>query len=219
VVLCSKTVAVSGRGARADVERALRQMGVEEIDIFLLQTMRSGLEFRIRRGAWQALQDLKREGRIRAIGVAAHGLGVLQAALHEPALDVVLGRINYAGDLMDRWQEDLPSLLAGLPPVKRLLLDLLPRSLFARLAGRVHHLRASPQEQAMARELFARLAAAGKEVLGMKIFGEGALAGDVPRAVAYAAGLPWLRAILVGACSEAEIDAVVAAASQAQGGR
>lgn len=50
-----------------------------------------------RAGAWDALQDARAKGLVRAIGLSTHHIDVTEAAASMPELDVVFPLINYAG--------------------------------------------------------------------------------------------------------------------------
>jgi 1-deoxyxylulose-5-phosphate synthase len=81
-------------GAREEMQRYLKELDVDKIDICLIHCMMNNqwpTEFeRIR----DELSDLKEEGVIRAVGVSCHDLGALQVAARHPWVDVVLARVN-----------------------------------------------------------------------------------------------------------------------------
>ena len=212
VTLCTKTTETGAAAAEKAVVRALEELGTGTIDIFMLQCVRSKSDLNRRQGALETLVRMKEKGFIRAVGVASHGLGALEGCLEHEEIDVILGRVNYSGELMDSRQDDLKSLLAGTPVVKKLAATLLPRSLFAALASGVQAEVASQEDQKTALDLFEKLNAAGKSVIGMKVLGEGRLAHDVARAVSFVASLSSIRSMVVGCCSEQELLDVIKAA-------
>ncbi len=91
-----KWVTPSG-GAKEELDRYRKELGVERIDVCLIHCMQDGkwpTEFeRIR----DELSDLKRKGVIRAVGVSCHDLAALQVASEHPWVDVIFARVNYKG--------------------------------------------------------------------------------------------------------------------------
>lgn len=79
---------------RADVERALRKLRRETLDAFLLFWTRSPA--RIDDEAYRVLDDLKREGKIRAIGFSTHHRDLARAAIERTPWDVVMIRHSAA---------------------------------------------------------------------------------------------------------------------------
>ncbi len=82
-------------GAKEELDRYRRELGVDRLDICLIHAMTNAnwpTEFeRIR----DALSDLKQKGVIRAVGVSCHDLGALKTAARHPWVDVIFARINY----------------------------------------------------------------------------------------------------------------------------
>jgi aryl-alcohol dehydrogenase-like predicted oxidoreductase len=82
-------------GAKREVERFRKELGVEYLDVCLIHCMgndRWPAEFeRIR----DELSDLKRTGAVRAVGVSCHDFGALQVAAKHPWVDVIFARVNY----------------------------------------------------------------------------------------------------------------------------
>ena len=101
VVITTKTMASSAADAERAVERFLREIGTDHLDVVLLHYMTSADWPRGHAGAMQALDRLKARGLVRAVGVSCHDLGALGVAADHPWVDVVLGRINPAGVNMD----------------------------------------------------------------------------------------------------------------------
>jgi len=114
VVIATKTSARTARDVRRDVERFLREMDTNLIDIVLLHFMTQSNWPKRYAGAMEALSQAKEQGKVRAVGVSCHGLGALSAAAQTDWAEVVLARINFAGVNMDA----RPSKVA--PVIKRL---------------------------------------------------------------------------------------------------
>ena len=81
-------------GAKEEMQRYLKELDVERIDICLIHCMFNDqwpTEFeRIR----DELSELKEKGVIRAVGVSCHDLGAMKVAATHPWVDVVLARVN-----------------------------------------------------------------------------------------------------------------------------
>jgi aryl-alcohol dehydrogenase-like predicted oxidoreductase len=97
VVIATKITSRSGAQAAQDVERFLRELGTDVIDVVLLHFMTQADWPRRYAGAMEALSRAKVQGKVRAVGVSCHGLGPLRAAAETDWAEVVLARINMAG--------------------------------------------------------------------------------------------------------------------------
>ena len=95
-VISSKSLASSYDDMMAAIEECRDALGLKTIDIFLMHEVRSG-QFAARAGAWQALQDAKRAGLVRAIGISTHHVDVARAMADVAACDVVFALLNYRG--------------------------------------------------------------------------------------------------------------------------
>lgn len=96
VVICSKSLCEDYEGMMEAIREAKTELDRDVIDIFLMHEVRSG-QLERRSGAWLALQDAKKEGSVRAIGLSTHHVDVAMAAASIDELDVVFPLINYAG--------------------------------------------------------------------------------------------------------------------------
>ena len=96
-VIASKSLDLSYEEMEAAIEEALRELGLEYIDVFLLHEVRQDPDWDSRAGAWQCLQDYKAKGVIGAIGVSTHHIDVVQRMINVPECDIVFPLINYAG--------------------------------------------------------------------------------------------------------------------------
>ena len=95
-IISSKSLASSYDDMMAAIEECRDALGLKTIDIFLMHEVRSG-QFAARAGAWQALQDAKRAGLVRAIGISTHHVDVARAMADVSACDVVFALLNYRG--------------------------------------------------------------------------------------------------------------------------
>jgi len=97
VVIATKTSARSAEQVTRNVERFLRELGTDVIDVVLLHFMTQADWPQRHEGAMAALSRAKEQGKVRAVGVSCHGLGPLRAAAETDWAEVVLARINPAG--------------------------------------------------------------------------------------------------------------------------
>lgn len=63
---------INYEGAKACVDESLKVTGLEYMDLYLLHAPYGGKEGRL--GAWQALVEAVREGKVRSIGVSNYGV-------------------------------------------------------------------------------------------------------------------------------------------------
>ena len=96
-IVCSKTLETDYEVASAAVDECLEELGIEQIDIFLLHEVRGISDLEERREAWKALQDKKRAGLVRAIGISTHHVDACRAVIGLESCDVVFPLINKAG--------------------------------------------------------------------------------------------------------------------------
>ncbi|MBN1978055.1 MAG: aldo/keto reductase [Anaerolineae bacterium] len=101
VVIATKTTSRSGAQVTQDVERFLRELGTDALDVVLLHFMTQADWPRSHADAMEALSRAKAQGKVRAVGVSCHGLGPLRAAAETDWAEVALVRINPAGVNMD----------------------------------------------------------------------------------------------------------------------
>ncbi|MBN1814282.1 MAG: aldo/keto reductase [Anaerolineae bacterium] len=101
VVIATKTMSRSTDKVAQDVDRFLRELGTDVLDIVLLHVMTRPDWPQRYAGAMEALSRAKEQGKVRAVGVSCHGLGSLRAAAESDWAEVVLARINMAGVNMD----------------------------------------------------------------------------------------------------------------------
>jgi len=101
VVLATKTTAKRERGVTRDIERFLKELNTDVLDVVLLHGLSSRDWPRRMDGAMAALTRAKEDGKVRAVGMSCHSLGALRAAVDDGWSDVILVRINYAGVRMD----------------------------------------------------------------------------------------------------------------------
>jgi 1-deoxyxylulose-5-phosphate synthase len=101
VVLTTKTTAKKKEQVTRDIERFLKELNTDVLDVVLLHGLSADNWPRKMSGAMEALTKAKEAGKVRAVGMSCHSLGALHGAVSDGWSDVVLVRINYAGARMD----------------------------------------------------------------------------------------------------------------------
>ncbi len=96
------------------VERFLKELDSDYIDLVLLHCVVSSKWPEELAGQMDALAKVKKKGLIRAHGVSCHSLPALQACIDEPWVDSVHARINAYGTKMDGTPEKVAGVLRQL---------------------------------------------------------------------------------------------------------
>jgi aryl-alcohol dehydrogenase-like predicted oxidoreductase len=108
VVLASKSRALTRDDMAAAVEEALRELGVERLDIMHLHAVKDGADLRARRGAIDALLTCREQGKVRAIGMSSHSAATFDAVRDYPEIEVLHPILNRQGlGLTDGTHEEL----------------------------------------------------------------------------------------------------------------
>jgi predicted aldo/keto reductase-like oxidoreductase len=101
IFLQTKTFSRGANQVKADIERFRRELGIETIDSLLMNCMSTGSWPTDMRPVMDALDEAKRKGRVRAVGISCHGIEPLAASAESDWPDIQLARINPFGVLMD----------------------------------------------------------------------------------------------------------------------
>lgn len=97
VHIATKSYSVTAAEMQQSLERALKELGRDYIDIFLLHEQESSLTLRGHASALDYLTRAKERGLVRAVGLSTHHVaGVRAGALH-PQIDVIHPLINSRG--------------------------------------------------------------------------------------------------------------------------
>ena len=80
-IVASKSKACTYDAMRLAVEKALREMNLARIGIFMLHLVRSKEDMLGRKDALQCLVDLRKDGVVQAVGVSSHSPQGARAAL------------------------------------------------------------------------------------------------------------------------------------------
>ena len=114
VVILTKTLSQKAKRVSSDIERFLKELDTDYIDIVLLHVM-TQTDWPSRYGeAMEVLSKAQKEGKIRALGVSCHSFRALKACLDTDWCQVVMARINYAGVNMDASPEKVEPILEKL---------------------------------------------------------------------------------------------------------
>jgi aryl-alcohol dehydrogenase-like predicted oxidoreductase len=117
VFLATKTAERTGAGARAELERSLERMGVDQVDLIQLHNLVEEDEWKTAhgpKGAVEALFAARDEGLVRHVGVTGHGLRI--PAMHVRSLKradfaSVLFPYNYMLMANPKYRSDVEKLL------------------------------------------------------------------------------------------------------------
>jgi len=101
VVITSKIRSTTAKETEEDMDRILGELNTDHIDIVLMHCMTNANWPNSNKGVMDVLARKKQEGIIRAHGVSCHDFDAFQQAAITSWVDVVLARINYAGNRMD----------------------------------------------------------------------------------------------------------------------
>ncbi len=108
VLIVSKTHAADAPLARAHVERALRELGRERLDIVHLHGARISDPFTERADVLAELLRMKEEGKIGHVGLSSHFISAVRKAADHPEIEVIHPLINRTGmGILDGTPEEM----------------------------------------------------------------------------------------------------------------
>jgi predicted aldo/keto reductase-like oxidoreductase len=96
-VICTKSYDYTADGVAKSLDKALREMGRDYVDIYMLHEQESRKTFE---GHWEAIAYLikmKEKGVIRAFGISTHRIEGVVDACEVPEIEVVFPIINFTG--------------------------------------------------------------------------------------------------------------------------
>lgn len=97
IVIAGKSYASEKTAMLKSVDSALRDIGRDYIDVFLLHEQESVFTLRGHAGALEALVEAKRSGKVRALGISTHCVAAVRSAALIPEIDVIHPLINVMG--------------------------------------------------------------------------------------------------------------------------
>jgi len=205
VVIATKLTASGTKDALREFNSALKELGVDYIDICLLHAVRTEHELEARAGALDTLLELKEKGKVRAVGMSSHGLEALKAVMAIPGIDAVWVRINFAGLNMDAARPGVYDQIAAVPWVRKAA-GLLPKRVQAVFRPRPESLLVSEDDRREVEETVRKIHSRSKGVVGMKVIAEGQLREQAKRAVEYVRDMPFVDSLVIGMLNKREIE-------------
>ncbi|WKY43853.1 aldo/keto reductase [Eubacteriaceae bacterium ES2] len=97
VVIATKSYDYTSQGIDLRLSRALKELGRDYVDIYMLHEQESEKTIE---GHWEAIERLlyyKRTGAVRAIGISTHRIEGVLATLNYPEIEIVHPLINLSG--------------------------------------------------------------------------------------------------------------------------
>ena len=108
VIISSKSYAYSNKTAEASLQKVMKEIDTDYIDIFSLHEQESEHTLRGHQEAIEYFIKAKEKGYIRAIGISTHAVTAVEAALRYPEIQVLHPIINKAGlGITDASAEDM----------------------------------------------------------------------------------------------------------------
>ncbi|HEX7577862.1 MAG TPA: aldo/keto reductase [Verrucomicrobiae bacterium] len=101
VTILTKTDAWTADKTKADIDRFLKELGTDYIDILLLHTRMSPTWDQDDKGSMEVMAEAKEKKILRAVGISCHSVETTQVASKHPWLDICMVRLNPAGERMD----------------------------------------------------------------------------------------------------------------------
>ena len=97
IIIVSKSYDYTYEGMRKSIEEALKELGRDYIDIFMLHEQESALTLKGHADAIEYLLYAKKAGLIRAVGISTHHIAAVLAAAEMPEIEVIHPIINING--------------------------------------------------------------------------------------------------------------------------
>ncbi|AOY77002.1 aldo/keto reductase [Clostridium formicaceticum] len=97
IIIATKSYAYSRETAEASLHKALKEMNIDYIDIFLLHEQESQYTLK---GHWEAFtyfMKMKEKGYIKALGISTHTIAAVAASLEIKEIEVLHPIVNMAG--------------------------------------------------------------------------------------------------------------------------
>jgi aryl-alcohol dehydrogenase-like predicted oxidoreductase len=112
VTILTKTDAESAGDTKEDIDRFLKELGTDYIDILLLHTRMSPSWDQEDKGSMDIMAEAKQKKKIRSVGISCHSVEAMKVASKHPWLDICMVRLNPAGERMDASPETVLPVLA-----------------------------------------------------------------------------------------------------------
>ncbi|HDY67140.1 hypothetical protein LCGC14_1685490 [marine sediment metagenome] len=205
VVLATKLTTANEKETIRDFNITLKDLNIDYVDICLLHGVRTDTELQKRSGAFNTMVKLKKQGKIRAIGLSSHGLSVLKSVLEIPEIDLVWARINYAGLNMDTGCLGMYDQMASIYWLKKCV-QLLPKRVKSLIRPKTNSQPIHEDARKEVTDTLKDIHSQSKGIVGMKVIAEGVLRNDAEKAVRYVNALPFVDSFIIGMLNKKEID-------------
>lgn len=96
-VVCTKSYSYDKKTAEQSLEKAMREIGRDYIDVYLLHEQESQHTIRGHREAIEYFLEMKQKGYIGAFGLSTHFIQCVKDTLRYPEIEVVFPLINITG--------------------------------------------------------------------------------------------------------------------------
>ncbi|ABR48615.1 aldo/keto reductase [Alkaliphilus metalliredigens QYMF] len=97
IVLSTKSYAYSKETAEASLNKALKELGTDYIDVFMLHEQESEHTLRGHEEALKYFFKMKDKGLIRAVGISTHTIAAVKSSLHIKEIEVLHPIVNLNG--------------------------------------------------------------------------------------------------------------------------
>ena len=114
VVIVTKTDAWTADKTKEDIDRFLKELGTDYIDILLLHTRMSPTWDQEDKGSMDVMAEARQKKILRSVGISCHSVETMKVAAKNPWVDICMVRLNPAGERMDDYPETV------LPIVKQM---------------------------------------------------------------------------------------------------
>ena len=111
VAILTKTKTRDAAGIKKDIERYRKELNTDYMDILLFHVLTDPDWPDKMQASMDVLSEAREKGRIGTFGCSCHSIGALEAAAESPWTEVILARINHAGNRMDDTPEKVASVL------------------------------------------------------------------------------------------------------------
>ncbi|MGA7827428.1 MAG: aldo/keto reductase [Geobacteraceae bacterium] len=113
VRIASKTHATTATEARSHVEKALKELALERLDVVHIHGARLADPCVDRAEVFEELLKMKQEGKVRHVGLSSHYISAFYAAARQPEIDIVHPLINRTGmGIMDGNADEMAEAIA-----------------------------------------------------------------------------------------------------------
>jgi predicted aldo/keto reductase-like oxidoreductase len=205
VVITTKLLSTHKKDTIRDFNDSLKALNVDYIDVCLLHGIKTERELKTKLNVLDTLLELKREGKIRAVGLSSHGLSALQAVTKLPEIELVWVRLNFAGICMDPCSLNIYDQCASLSWIKKSAQHLLPERIRSAVRPKLESQLISTDDRQVVEDTVRIIHSQSKGVVGMKVLAEGQLKDNAQRSVRYVRNLPYVDSFIIGMLNKDEI--------------